>query len=135
MDKHLGETVDKLDEETIKIISRDNNKPIQCGRDISLPSTIMTYKAKLAISISNLQKQQKIINSNDTQSTKDSILITRDKSKISDLETNISSFGRVLNTTYIRLSISYNSEHRNYKNNGQFDSVDFCTNSDDYLKK
>ena len=90
MGKYLDETVDKLDEGTKKMISHDNNKVIRSWRDISLPSTIMTYEEKLAGSISNQWKQQRIMNSNDTQSTEESTIVTMDKSKISDLERKIS---------------------------------------------
>ena len=84
MEKYLDETVDKIDEETKKMISHDNNKSIQSGRDISLPFTIMTHKEKIAGSISNPWKQQRIMNSNDAQSTEDSIVVAMDKLKISD---------------------------------------------------
>ena len=66
MDKYLGKTISNLDEETKKMISNEVIKPIHSGRDISLPSTIMTYKVKLASSISDPRDQQKMTTSNDT---------------------------------------------------------------------
>ena len=80
MDKYLDETADSSDEETTKVISYDNNKQIWSGRDISLASTIMTYKKRLAGSISNPWNQQKVMNSNHAQSTEDFTIITMNES-------------------------------------------------------